>query len=932
VGIEKIGVEVTGQIGSLATAMSAAVGWIKKVDKANTDGASSAQKAAAVGGAALAVVGGAAVAAGVKFVGMAGDFESSQTRLATSAGETQANLSMVGDGVLKLAGDVGDSTKELESGMYLVESAGFHGKAGLDVLKSAAEGAKAENADLAVVANAVTSGLNAYGVKADEAGQKSVAMTNQMVAAVGAGKMTMENFSGSLSAVLPTAAAAKLSFDQVGGAVATMTAQGMSAQQSTQDLANTIRSLQGPNQVAIKEMAQLGLNSNDVAQQLGAKGLTGTLETLTKAITDHMGPSGEVLMNAFNQSKAAAADAQSMIDKMPKSLQGLAKEFANGQITAGNWMKALKGLPVDQAALAKQFATTETNAKAFNAQLKSGSPEAQTYNAALEKMLGGSTGLTTALMLTGDHMETFKSNVKTVGDAAKNTGSDVNGWGEIQQTFNQKMSQANGSMEALGISIGQKLLPFATQMAGVFANAAQWLSQHSTTALVLAGVVGGVLVAAISLWTLTTLKGFVTSQAAMARDIVQGAIWLGQKVSQYSGAAVAATTQAAGAAGRWIYWNGVMLADQVASGARWLAARATAAASAAAGAVTSAATTAGAWAASNAAVVADQTASGARWLAARIATYAAAAGSAVISAATTAAAWVAANAAMLLATGGIMLAIGLLVAAGIWLYNNWDKVWAGIQDVAHTVWHWLESNVFEPLGAAFKWLYDVAIKPYIDLWILQFRIVQAVAMWLYDNGIKPAIDGIGKVFNWLVDHVITPFRVGFEAQIHAAGAALQWVYDNVIKPVADAIGNVIGGIMSAIHGVSNAASGIGNAIGGVGHMLGFADGGWVPGSAGAPRLAVVHGGEYVLSQDMIAGRTAPSPDLQLSSALSGAGGVGAAAVSYGGGAGGGGTTVVFAPTIQGSLIHENDLFERFQEMVLTYLQRNSTNGLSGGLA
>lgn len=929
-GVEKIGVEVTGQIGALATAMQGAVGWIKKVEKANTDGASSAQKAAAVGGAALAVVGGAAVAAGIKFVGMAGDFESSQTRLATSAGESKDNLAMVGNGVLKLAGDVGDSTKELEAGMYTVESAGFHGKAGLDVLKSAAEGAKAENADLATVANAVTSGLNAYGVTAEQAGQKSVAMTNQMIAAVGAGKMTMEELAGSLSAVLPTAASAKLGFDQVGGAIATMTAQGMSSQQATQDLANTIRSLQGPNQQAIKEMAQLGLDSNDVSQNLGKRGLTGTLEMLTKAITDHMGPSGQVLMNAFNQSKAAAADAQAMIAKMPKSLQGLAKEFADGKISVNDWRKALKGLPVDQAALASQFATTETNAKAFNAQLRSGSPEAQTYNAALEKMLGGSTGLTTALMLTGDHLDTFKANVKTVGDAAKNAGSDVNGMSEINETLNQKLARANGAMEALGISIGQKLLPVAKAAVGVLADTAQWLSQHSTTALVLAGVVGGVLVTAISLWTLTTLKGFVTSQAAMARDIVQGTIWLAQKVAQYAGAGAAAATQAAAAAGRWIYWNGVMLADQVASGARWLAARAAAGASAAAGAVTSAARATAAWVAGNAAVVADQVASGARWLAARIATYAAAAGSAVVSAATTAAAWIAANAAMLLATGGIVLAIGLLVAAGVWLYNHWDQVWSGIQDVANTVWNWLNSNVFQPIADVFRWLVDHIIKPYIDLWVLQFKVVQAAAMWLWQNGIKPAADGIGQVFSWIGDRV-RDFQIMWNAAIQAIGQIFQWVYDHVIKPIADGISSVIGGIMSAIHGVENAAGGIGNALGGVGKMLGFADGGWVPGSPGQAQLAVVHGGEYVLSRDMIAGRVQPSADLQLATDLSAGSPGSGRAVTLNGGAGGGGTTVVFAPTIQGSLIHERDLFDTFQTMVLQYFQHNSTNGLSGGV-
>ena len=37
--VEKIGVEVVGMLGSLATTMNTAVGWIKRVDRANTDGA-----------------------------------------------------------------------------------------------------------------------------------------------------------------------------------------------------------------------------------------------------------------------------------------------------------------------------------------------------------------------------------------------------------------------------------------------------------------------------------------------------------------------------------------------------------------------------------------------------------------------------------------------------------------------------------------------------------------------------------------------------------------------------------------------------------------------------------------------------------------------------------------------------------------------------
>jgi len=72
---------------------------------------------------------------------------------------------MVRQGMLDMAGQVGYSAEELVAAMYKVSSGGQIGAKGLDVLRASAEGAKAENADLAVVADAVTSVLQDYVAK-----------------------------------------------------------------------------------------------------------------------------------------------------------------------------------------------------------------------------------------------------------------------------------------------------------------------------------------------------------------------------------------------------------------------------------------------------------------------------------------------------------------------------------------------------------------------------------------------------------------------------------------------------------------------------------------------------------------------------------------------------------------------------------------------
>jgi len=219
----------------------------------------------------------------------------------------------------------------------------------------------------------------------------------------------MQDLSGSLSAVLPTAAAAHVGLEQVLGAMGTMTGEGISAQQSAQDLAGTIRSLTNPSQVASKAMAQIGLNSTTVAQQVGKKGLTGTLQELYMHIMQHMGPAGLVLESSFNQSKLAAQSADEELQHLPKSLQGLAKEYLNGQITQKQWTAALKTQPALTAALGKQFSTTAKEAHGFSDSLKSGQGPAKTFNAVLSDTTGGATGLSTALpdrrQYAGVHLE-----------------------------------------------------------------------------------------------------------------------------------------------------------------------------------------------------------------------------------------------------------------------------------------------------------------------------------------------------------------------------------------------------------------------------------------------------------------------------------------------------------------------------------------------
>lgn len=346
-------------------------------------------------------VGVAAVGAGIKFVGMAADFQTGMTRLVTGAGESQAALGSVSDGVLRLAGQVGESADDLAHALYVIESGGQHGADGLLVLQAAAEGAKAEQASLETVADAVTSALQDYHLKASDAAE----VTSELVAATGAGKTSFEQLAGSLSAVLPIASSANISLADITGSLASMTVHGMSAEQASQNLADTIKHLVAPTSVQTAEIAQLGLSSQDLAGMLGTKGLAGTLQFLSQTILQHMGPSGRVLLDSFNKSKDAAHDVTVMISKMSPEASKLAKAYQAGSVSLGDFRKELKEMPADQANLLRQFTSLQGTASGFNDLLKSGAPASQSYQDALRRVTGDATGLNVALMLTGENTD-----------------------------------------------------------------------------------------------------------------------------------------------------------------------------------------------------------------------------------------------------------------------------------------------------------------------------------------------------------------------------------------------------------------------------------------------------------------------------------------------------------------------------------------------
>ena len=118
--------------------------------------------------------------------------------------------------------------------------------------------------------------------------------------------------------------------------------------------------------------------------------------------------------------------------------------------------------------------------------------------------------------------------------------------------------------------------------------------------------------------------------------------------------------------------------------------------------------------------------------------------------------------------------------------------------------------------------------------VLGLTAAIAAGIFIYKNW--------GNITNWIGDR-IENFRMKIQPLVDAISGLIKKIKE-LVRIIAD---SPIGGFLSGAAGVLGGAA---SAVGGLfsGGRMGFASGGMVPGPEGAPRMAVVHGGEMILNR------------------------------------------------------------------------------------
>jgi TP901 family phage tail tape measure protein len=236
-------------------------------------------------------------------------FSAAMELIRTQAGASQTEVDNMTKSVLALAesGQTGQGPQKLADGLYHLESLGLRGSVAMDALKISAQAADVGIADMEGVTNALGAAL-VTGIKGTENMGDAMGLLN---ATIGQGNMKMNDLVAALgTGILPAAKNFGLSLQDVGAALATLTDNGMRADESATRLRMTFSLMAAPTKKAQSAFAELGMGAYQLADDMRNGGIVQAVDDLNT----HLKASGmtatqqaAILSQAFGGGRTSAA-------------------------------------------------------------------------------------------------------------------------------------------------------------------------------------------------------------------------------------------------------------------------------------------------------------------------------------------------------------------------------------------------------------------------------------------------------------------------------------------------------------------------------------------------------------------------------------------------------------------------------------------------
>ena len=223
--------------------------------------------------------------------------ETATARIRTLGGEARKLAPDLEKMALQLAGSLPLSASEIANAMYNALSAGIEpSKEAIEAfITTAGKLATGGMEDMGRAVDVLSGVLNAYGASAQEAARYS----DILFQTVNLGKTTIPELSSSLSQVVPTAAAAGVELEQVGAALAEMTARGIPTSMAATRLNQLLVEMQKPGGELAKVLQRAGISLETLRNE--------ELPTVLGRIQEALKKTGKTATQVFGSSEAAAA-------------------------------------------------------------------------------------------------------------------------------------------------------------------------------------------------------------------------------------------------------------------------------------------------------------------------------------------------------------------------------------------------------------------------------------------------------------------------------------------------------------------------------------------------------------------------------------------------------------------------------------------------
>lgn len=252
----------------------------------------------------LMPVSGVAAATGTALTKMAWDFEDGMAKVSTIADTTEVPISDLEKQIKQLSDSTGVEAGEIAENVYNAISAGQKTGDAVNFVSKATDLARAGFAETGDALDVLSTIMNAYGLEASEVDKVS----NDLIMTQNLGKTTVAELSSSMGKVIPTAKSTGVNLDELCGAYAVMTSNGVATAETTTYLNGMLNELGKQGSTAANAFAagtehikEGGLTMAEAMEQ------GWSLSDVLSVLDEQAAASGTSINNMFSSAEAGKA-------------------------------------------------------------------------------------------------------------------------------------------------------------------------------------------------------------------------------------------------------------------------------------------------------------------------------------------------------------------------------------------------------------------------------------------------------------------------------------------------------------------------------------------------------------------------------------------------------------------------------------------------